>query len=1698
MANPPSRKPSWRDAADSSRGGVTGNKPWQQGRDKSRLGAPWWQKRPFRIAMVGGSIALLLGLILAVVLYFRPPKPFAVVLMGAGYQENLALPHNVPGVRGVEAIGAWADSIEQGSTRSVPLTHDAFKSDQPFKDLSVPWYDKAARTVIVIVAAHGVVRPDKDATLQPYLVADDANLANDDSYYPLDRILDALGKLPEKTNKLLVLDCTTVESWWPLGLLHNDVGRLVKEQQEKVARVPNLVVLCSSDAGQRSWPAPEHGETAFLHALLEAFQGAKDATKGWKSNQRIEADEVYAHVAESVQRWARDNRARLQRPFLLGAERARGMKLMATPEKPPAQGPSDNERKASAAKALGRVLPEWKKAEELQGGQPHPAIYSPQLWRRYLDTVLRAEQLARWADVSGKDDDHVGHLLEQADKLRKTIERERTMPLGSFQLTATMPQALGMRLTSTEMVAVEKFMKAWLADAPKTEVSEARAQLLKAAGPDLTHQYLVGAAAAAAVLREVAAAPQKRWTAGQAQLEALEQEVHYTVRPAEVHYSTMLHSDKVDTSPLRPLLGANEWTKVGRALTVRLLAEEAALGLGPSKDVRDVPGCSEQVRPWIASLIRDADARRRHGEDLLFSSAKKDWDVAEGELQKAATQYEEAESVAADIRQAVWQRDRALAMLPYFSRWLADRGPEVKDDEVVELWGKVHQVRIDLESAPGEFKGWDLLRKNTRAIRDGLASLEKEATEVTTKDYAKAANQDAWREIEAVLTLPFVKSDDREKLIKDSDAIAADLRKVSQGKEISPEETLRRARAAAQRQGRLALAMLGNQSNPQGFSAAQNALDAGSEVDWFGALNRSGDYLGKEINSLPELANQAAEAAAHEPLPAAAIKLSTAARQTRQIGGGVGEDRLPHDPIGEQRRLLLHDLLCWQAQRTYLDFWADRKQGEPYYFQTAARKYLTDASDLVTPKEGKLLKEERANRLATVLERSKELDNAKAVTIEWAAGEVPDLFKETPASFAYTDQKSVEWRYRLVCADAKAFAGTPVWWRQVTPGGIDLIRDQEGPPRPEPGGEQKPADFGKEVLRSRIAAKDDADGTAEHILHGYFRGHHPTAVTQVVVQGEPNHVWSAAPKRRGARLAVQTQGGLYDQIGPKNAAIAIVLDLSGSMREKANKDEPDTKEVQAKKALDTVLRFLPPGVTVSVRVFGAQEFTKPGDMKDKGGIRRIFGPKAWEGDDDRKALKVDLESLHAYYETPLVRSIGLAVEEDLKPLPARTVLVITDGGDSNWYAGKDEDLKDTGAKKLTDYVTEKFKDRRTQLVVIGYGLDPLTDADAKAAVELRDSAIPAVGGKYYAAPTSSQLVGLLKQTLLHMYFEVDADEDLRDLPVGGKDITTPPDHPRWVALPDEGHYRVRIPSLRESMHRCNVHREEALLLNLTADAAGQPRFQRALYAQSEFLRKNHFKVETGEAANWLLGVEGNEKPATENVVRLMTTLEKKPRTGRGGDPLRQIYPGWVWFEVPPVPDAPPPRLRRVFLPDYPAPAWSIDVRRGEIKKAPAAPVHAWWTESLDDCWELKKHGNDWKRKDPMDWPKEVEVESITVERPTKKVVVKPGDPGEDPGMEYRDTCLVVRLRFPPNTEPFFVRVPGEDQAAERGEEHRFYTRAGKYTGIFWNVNDTGFDRVDSLQVYSVKTLKEKAEKEGTVLKMDLPEPDERWRRPAAP
>src|SRR5262249_49425764 len=219
-----------------------------------------------------------------------------------------------------------------------------------------------------------------------FLLPDDYSPRNPGARFRFDKVLDALGKLPDK-KKLLVLDVTGVATDWSLGMFHNDFARqLDAALQQK--RVPNLVVLCASGPDQRSWVSEESGRTVFAHYMLEGLKGAAK-TKG---DGRITAGGLAHYVIPRVERWALHNRDALQKPSLIDPDKlADSMELVTSDSNYAGSDPKLSDQ-VGAPEGLADA---WDRREKLEQAVPHPSVYTPHWWRLYQDALLRYEVLLR-------------------------------------------------------------------------------------------------------------------------------------------------------------------------------------------------------------------------------------------------------------------------------------------------------------------------------------------------------------------------------------------------------------------------------------------------------------------------------------------------------------------------------------------------------------------------------------------------------------------------------------------------------------------------------------------------------------------------------------------------------------------------------------------------------------------------------------------------------------------------------------------------------------------------------------------------------------------------------------------------------------------------------------------------------------------------------------------------------------------------------------------------------------------------------------------------------------------------------------------------------------------------------------------------------------------------------------------------------
>src|SRR5262245_2903143 len=66
------------------------------------------RNRVRRFGVLGLFLSLIGVLLVQVCLWFAPPRPADLILVGAGYEENLAVPANVAGKRALHELADWA------------------------------------------------------------------------------------------------------------------------------------------------------------------------------------------------------------------------------------------------------------------------------------------------------------------------------------------------------------------------------------------------------------------------------------------------------------------------------------------------------------------------------------------------------------------------------------------------------------------------------------------------------------------------------------------------------------------------------------------------------------------------------------------------------------------------------------------------------------------------------------------------------------------------------------------------------------------------------------------------------------------------------------------------------------------------------------------------------------------------------------------------------------------------------------------------------------------------------------------------------------------------------------------------------------------------------------------------------------------------------------------------------------------------------------------------------------------------------------------------------------------------------------------------------------------------------------------------------------------------------------------------------
>ncbi len=1605
----------------------------------------WW-----KLAGLATAGLAALAAVTWAVFWIQPPEPAQLVVLVAGYDNTLAVPPNPYGKAAARELaeltkpGGWLGNRSRlnGSINPAKLTRSGLTELFPAH----------GKCVVVVLAAHG--GRDRDGA---FLFPEDST-GDPTARVRISTLIEQLGKLPAKQQKLLILDATEPPAYADLGLVHNDFAAAVEDLNDAIAKVPNLAVFMSTGPDQRSWTSPEWGQSAFLYHVLRGLRGAADAN----GDKRISGAELVGFVRPRVHDWARDHRAALQTPVLLpkgdeGESRIAAMHLAMTDGPPPeetAPTPFDPPPELAAA---------WQEYRDLATAYVPPTAYTPHLWRQYEAWTLRFEQ-----HIIAGDSDGAQHARTKAIELKRQIEAARRLDIGPQ--TLAIQSAVGGLPWVPRVPDIFKERIGQLAGTESAEQPAVWSKLRSVPGYDLETSRVLWCRA---LIEWVAGDPLTKLPKVPALVPFVTEGM--SVRPTEINFLLMLarHLPPVDKKEaLGPLLG--------QVLQLRLATESSAGAITS-------PGYpfSESVRQRNAGDVAALDIERRKLEDLCFTSNVDARRLAEVEKLIAAAKWIDTIGPGGIERGQITSWQRGEDRLPGCAEWIARAtGDETDPDTHDKLsrakslllgtwtWSAAHNA-----DPTKPFTDQTIPDPNAKIVPRGslsdnldvldaifLLEVRKQLQhkpEFVASPTPRVEAVKWWHAVDSLLTASpshLLSVAERPDLVREfrrvsRQLLVTGLAQPEQLPEVSAAKAREVAFEAAQRRGLLLLARIGNEWQSRELFAlkpGESWHNLNARFDQFAFLAAGRQSLAEAGSRLGELLGA---------VSALGEKTDNLATAEYWIRIAPTHAAVSDEPINLLRRQRVRDYLVAQARRTYLDHWYG--EGDSRYYHTAIEHLVADARGLrlPTPKDDPFA--------------------------PYLGAEPFPVTPSAPQRFAVTDEPNPKLKVTFDRNKLRDIEGFPVFWSspafpQAKP--EPEVRVPVSTNRDEP----LPA-FVRPIARPTgpIPTFPVAESSTVRVT-GFFRGRTLATNVGVDVYRLPDSVAVTTPGLTSTAVAVRADLRVRDKYGWGTGAIAIVLDCSGSLGPPDPKNPKDRGLYpDALQALDILLRQLPPGTIITVSVFGQRV---PGVEEAEQTIHEVQPPITLEFNTKPIIDKVNREvgNLEPWNPSPIVRSV-IRAKDRIKneAVPFKAVVLISDGVDNRFA----DDPENKTKQSIRDALRSEFPDAGVALAVLA--LPVYTKAEAAVQAEFAEAEKLKPVGKFLRCEKekdipakAKELAAWLRSGLnLRVRFTLDPLGRL-----GGGDLTAGTDTAdNWYhGRLEPGTYRFAVSGAKEFAKTVLLEPGDRLLIDLTED-------RNVITAKRHWWADTAPGIKSEKPADWRLSLLQNRSEA--GGLRLFTAIEDEPKptsmlvVSRIGD---------VWFEPRPVvPNPMAVAARWRAAPGYPAPAWSVNIPGWPLfpgSKAAASPVvEAWWYPDRPfpaaGAWTLPADETLISEK-----PRAVKIgdtalslDSITIEE--HAVEVAPG------GKTEPQKCLVVRLSHPARS-PMWVRpVAGVGEVAT-GSEIRVYRAANRVTCLFWGIDA---EKVTGFEVVSLNDSLKRADKLGFHATLDnVPGPTDTSPRPEPP
>ena len=345
---------------------------------------------------------------------------------------------------------------------------------------------------------------------------------------------------------------------------------------------------------------------------------------------------------------------------------------------------------------------------------------------------------------------------------------------------------------------------------------------------------------------------------------------------------------------------------------------------------------------------------------------------------------------------ALAARDQALAKLPDYSHWAADRPADEIQSELIDrlekLWTTTHHLTARLGNLTRE-DDWNLLQQDAQALAAGMNGLWSRFAELADQQETVRSPGD-WEACTAAAAVPFSETAERStrnviwQRLQDIAKHDVELAAASQTGTLTlsaeqraeqPKQVRMRARA----QALMALAAIDDRwfNDSADFPAKEgddrasvvSRVDALSDADpgrsqpWRREIAATGDLVGARWQKMtPEIEQLVDEQGGITNFQAFQDRLVKAERLERQL-----DDRAPwiDDEMIEAatrlRQARLHTTLLTLADRAWEDHWYDEDSKDRYYAAIGSR-FINDAAKYFPQSAPVLAAREKMNRKGQV------------------------------------------------------------------------------------------------------------------------------------------------------------------------------------------------------------------------------------------------------------------------------------------------------------------------------------------------------------------------------------------------------------------------------------------------------------------------------------------------------------------------------------------------------------------------------------------------------------------------------------------------------------------------------------------------------------------------------------------------------------